>query len=238
MLGAMRVSLLLAAIWLPAAAAQPSRLTAGDTAAGWISLFDGVSPRGWLEVTGRPFPTTSWTIEDGCLKGFPNPNGFQDICTADSYSSFDFRFEWKIAMGGNSGVKYLVQRTDKWQRAGQTGFQARARGLEYQIVDRTNKDGAEPARTTGALYGVFAPQGAVTKPPDEFNESRIVVRGDHVEHWLNGVLVLSYDLTQPEVLKLLRQHRGAGDLVRSSPICLQNHNAPVWFRNLRIRRLD
>jgi len=238
MLSLMRVTFLFLAGCVPMIAAQPNTLSAEEKAAGWVLLFDGVTPRGWLEVTGLPFPTTSWTVEDGCLKGFPNPDGIQDIRTVDTYRSFDLRFEWKILKGGNSGVKYLVQRTDRWQRKGEAGFQARARGLEYQIVDEENRDGADPKRKTGALYSAMAPRGGVVKPFGEFNESRILVRNDHVEHWLNGVRVLAFDLTQPEALRVLRDNRRSDDIVRISPICLQNHGAPVWFRNLKIRRLD
>lgn len=238
MLSLMRVAVLFLSVWLSAAAAQPNAVSAEEKAAGWVLLFDGVTTRGWLEVTGLPFPTTSWTVEEGCLKGFPNPDGIQDIRTVDVYGSFDLRFEWKILKGGNSGVKYLVQRTDRWQRKGEAGFQARARGLEYQIVDEENSDGVDLKRKTGALYSALAPSNSVVRPPGKFNESRILVQRDRVEHWLNGVRVLAFDLAQPDVLRLLRENRRSDDTVRVSPICLQNHGTPVWFRNLKIRRLD
>lgn len=205
-------------------------------AAGWQPLFDGVSTKGWLEVTGKPFPAGSWVVEDGCLKAVQNPGGMQDIRTLETYESFDLEFEWKILKSGNSGVKYLVQRTDRWTNA--KGLQARARGAEYQLVDDTAGEGvADPTRVTGSLYSVYAPEIRASRPPGEWNQSRIVVRGDTVEHWLNGKQVLRYELREPKVVELLHHLRKGDDAVRASPICLQNHGTPVWFRNLRIRRL-
>lgn len=205
-------------------------------ASDWKSLFDGVSSKGWLEVTGRPFPTGSWVIEDGCLKAISNPEGIQDIRTEETFDSFEFEYEWRILKFGNSGVKYLVQNTDRWTNA--KGLQARARGPEYQLADDSNPEGSDLSRITGALYSVLRPTARTSKAPGEWNQSRIRVRGNRVEHWLNNTMVLTYNLDQPEIIKLLRQHRKGSDIKRTSPICLQNHDTPAWFRNLRIRRLN
>jgi hypothetical protein len=210
----------------------------------WHSLFDGKTPKGWVEVTGKPFPTHSWTIEDGCLKAIVKMDGFQDIRTVDKYTSFELEFEWKLLHDGNSGVKYLIQNVDEWTN--QEGRQARARGLEYQLVDRNSPDAKDATRYTGALYSVLAAPPALQPQIDwkvgEFNQSRIVVNGDHVEHWLNGVQVVSYEVGEPKVQAALRNllPKGSGPetrLIRESWISLQNHSSEIWFRNLRIRRL-
>ncbi len=185
----------------------------------WEILFDGISSKGWQEVTGAPFPT-SWKIEDGCLKTVPNPQNMQDLRTLASFRHYEFRFEWKLAPGGNSGVKYGIDKTDRWQRPGDSGYQARARGPEYQLLD----DPKAPAnQQSGSLYTVHPPQLKNLPAPDVFHESRIVVLADRVEHWLDGARVLSYPLAAPP---------------KESFLSLQNHNSVVWFRNLRIRRLD
>ncbi len=185
----------------------------------WEVLFDGVSTQGWLEVTGAPFPA-SWKIQDGCLKTVPNPQNMQDLRTMASFRTFEFRFEWKLAPGGNSGVKYRIEKTDRWQRPGESGYQARARGPEYQLLD----DPKAPAnQQSGALYTVHAPALKKLPAADIFHESRIIVLNDRVEHWLDGERVLAYPLSAPP---------------KESFLSLQNHNSVVWFRNLRIRRLD
>jgi hypothetical protein len=205
----------------------------------WRSLFDGTTTTGWVDVTGKPFPTHSWTIEDGCLKALVRTDGFEDIRTVDTFKSFELQFEWKLAKLGNSGVKYLIQRVDDW--TDKAGREARARGFEYQLVDIDGADAGDPTRITGALYGLVAPSNANWKI-GVFNESRIIVNGTHVEHWLNGQRVLSYDTSAPAMVTALRKMlpkdaSPSTPLVTESPISLQNHSAEVWFRNIKIRTL-
>jgi hypothetical protein len=206
---------------------------------GWHSLFDGSTSKGWVEVTGKPFPTHSWTVDHGCLKAVARKDGFEDIRTVDSYKSFELEFEWKIPKLGNSGVKYLMQRVDDWTN--KDGRQARARGLEYQLVDLYSPDATDPTRITGALYSILAPAGANWRL-EVFNESRLIVNGDHVEHWLNGARVLSYEMSLPAVQTALRNMlpKGSGPdvaLVKESPISFQNHGSEAWFKSIKIRAL-
>lgn len=207
--------------WGLAASATTNQLTPEEKAAGWELLFDGRTTSGWLEVTGLPFPRSSWKIDGGCLKAFPNPSGFQDIRTAGAYRSFDLRFEWKIAANGNSGVKYFIHKAERWRTRRRRGYQARARGAEYQLVDDRRGQAFDTARTSGALYGVLGPTLNAARPAGNFNESRILVQGRHVEHWLNGSKVLEYDAEAPV----------------ESFLALQNHNSEAWFRNIKVLRL-
>jgi hypothetical protein len=205
----------------------------------WHSLFDGSTAKGWVDVTGKPFPTHSWTIDDGCLKALVRTDGFEDIRTVETFKSFELQFEWKLAKMGNSGVKYLIQRMDDW--TDKQGREGRARGLEYQLVDLDSPDASDPTRITGALYSIFAPANANWRIA-VFNESRLIVHGDHVEHWLNGTRVLSYEITNPAVQSALRKMlpKDAGPetpLARESSISLQNHSSEVWFKNIKIRAL-
>lgn len=139
-----------------------------------------------------------WTIEDGCLKALVRLDGFQDIRTVDTFRSFDLRFDWKLLERGNSGVKYKIQKVDEFVNA--QGRQARARGLEYQLADDKDPDAAsDPRRVAASLYSVIAPSPKVPPRIGVFNESRIVVTGRHVEHWLNGQRVVSFETDAPEV---------------------------------------
>lgn len=218
---------------------SPNQLTSEEKAAGWKLLFDGATTEGWIEVTGLPFPST-WKIEDGCLKAIPNPQDMQDIRTVDKYKSFDFQFEWKLTKGGNSGVKYLVQKTDRWQRRNESGWQARARGFEYQLVDDLNNSDALSAKTrvTASLYSYLAPTKHLNLETNVFHRSRILRNGNHVEHWLDGEKVLEFELTDPIVQTALRSIGKNETPQYESFISLQNHDSDVWFRNIKIRRLD
>ena len=225
---AMLPALLLAAAGV-GAAAEANRLTAKERAEGWFLLFDGETAGGWVEVTGKPFPFNCWTVEDHSLTALPRKDGFQDIRTVENFGSFELDWDWKMLAKGNSGVKYLIQKVDEWVNA--EGRQARARGLEYQLADDANEDAASSAtRLAGSLYSVFAPVPKVAPAIGEFNHSRLVVDGSRVEHWLNGVRVVQFDLSAPEVQKLF-----PGIAPKKGPISLQNHSSKVWFRNIRIR---
>ncbi|MBI4907475.1 MAG: DUF1080 domain-containing protein [Acidobacteria bacterium] len=231
--------MLLASIALTVGAsfgAPANTITAEESAQGWTLLFDGHSSAGWLDVAGHPFPATSWKIEDGCLVAFNPGNGFQDIRTAATFLNFEFTFEWKLLKDGNSGLKYMVQRADRWTN--NIGLQSRARGLEYQIVDNDSKDAREPSLTVGALYHVLPPVEQHARPVGEFNQSRLLVRGPHVEHWLNGVKVLEFETTNPEVWKNVGKLDAPPPPGVATFLALQNHGTPAWFRNLKIRRLD
>jgi len=225
---------------VPALPQTPSnRLTEQERRDGWNLLFDGDTTHGWLEITGKPFPSNCWTIEDHCLKALVRLDGFQDIRTTETFRSFDLRFDWKLLEAGNSGVKYKIQKVDEFVNA--QGRQARARGLEYQLADDKDPDAAsDPRRVAASLYSLIAPSPRVPPRIGAFNESRIVVTGKHVEHWLNGQKVVSFDTDTPEVEKLLRANMPADDhgpIQEESPVSLQNHSSETWFRNIRIRRL-
>jgi hypothetical protein len=225
----------------PARSADVNRLTDAEQRQGWRLLFDGKSTAGWVEITGKPFPTNCWTIEAGSLKALVRTDGFQDIRTVDTFRSFDMQFDWKILKDGNSGVKYLIQNADEWTNA--EGRQARARGLEYQLADDGNADAAwDPRRVAASLYSLIAPSPRIPPRIGEFNHSRLVVNGNHVEHWLNGVKVVEFDVRGPDVQKLLRGYLPKGSppdtpLLDVSPISLQNHQSETWFRNIKIRPL-
>ena len=229
-----RAALLAAVCSGIAGGAEPNQLTAEERAAGWRLLFDGKTSGGWLEITGKPFPTNCWTIENGCLKAIPRKDGFQDIRTVETFREFELEFDWMLKADGNSGVKYLVQKVDEW--VNQNGRQARARGLEYQLAGDRDPDAASsPSRVAGALYSVIAPAPKVAPKIEEFNHSRIVVRGGVVEHWMNGTRVVRFEIAAPEVQKHLRELRkDDGEILLEGPISLQNHSSETWFRNIKI----
>jgi len=226
------------AVWI-ACAAEPNRLTDAERREGWRLLFDGATTAGWEEITGKPFPANCWTVEDSSLKALVRTDGFQDIRTRETFTSFDLQFDWKILQRGNSGVKYLIQKVDEWTNA--AGRQARARGLEFQLADDASPDvGSDARRAAGSLYSLIAPRPRIPPRIGEFNHARLVVKGHHVEHWLNGSKVVEFDTGDAEVQKLLRSNLPKGSpenapLAETSPLSLQNHSSETWFRNIKIR---
>jgi 3-keto-disaccharide hydrolase len=227
-------------------AGADNRLTPAERAADWRLLFDGATTEGWTNATGEPFPHRSWVIRDGCLVAEPrnlNPESYQDVMTTTAYGSFDLRFDWMIAPGGNSGVKYLVQKTD--YRRNIPGHQrgTAARGFEMQLIDNERHPDAQRGseRTAGALYSLVAPFQSAAHPAGEFNTGRIVLRGTVVQHWINGVKVYEGDLDAPEIKrKLLEKNRRymVDRKKRVTPLSFQHHGNLTMYRNIRILSLD
>ncbi len=215
---------------------------------GFKPLFDGESFDGWTGMRGNPLPSQSWVIEDGMIRTQKDRSG-GDLRTVAEYSDFDFRFEWKIAEKGNSGVKYNVH--EEWTsdrfRPSQTErqkarIQRGAIGFEYQISDDTLWDRSLDdwrASASGALYLIHWVDEKLLKPVGEWNTSRIVVRGNHGEHWLNGEKLFEFEMGSKDMLDRVqktkfRQMPSYG-LKGPGPMVLQHHGSPVWFRNLPIQ---
>jgi hypothetical protein len=221
---------LLAALSLHAAALN--ELSAEQKAAGWKLIFNGRDLGGWRPYGKPGAPGAGWKVEDGLLRKLPKVRG-GDLITTNQFGDFEFAWEWRIAPGGNNGVKYFVTE----QRPG-------APGHEYQMIDDTGHPDGKlgPKRQTAAFYDVLPPAADKhSKPAGEWNSSRVVVKGQRVEHWLNGGKVLGYDLGSDELKKSL-----AASKFKNSPkfgekisghLMLTDHQDETWFRNLMVREL-
>ena len=198
-----------------------------------IQLFDGKTFKGWTASGGKPV-TKNWSIEDGMLA----LNGVGgSLFSADEYGDFDLSFQWKIAPHGNSGVKYRVNYYEK-------GIYGRPAwlGSEYQIFDDASSK-PTTRESSGALYGLYPPEAErVLKPAGEFNDSRIVVRGSKIEHWLNGTKVVSADMSTDDWQQKVNasKFKGAKDFMKrpKGHIELQDHRSRVWFRDIKLTPLD
>lgn len=183
----------------------------------------------WRAYGGTGMPAT-WSIAGGVITHTP---GGGDLISVETFASFEFAFDWKIAPGGNSGIMYRVDE--------QFGAPYQS-GPEYQILDNAgHSDGNSPLTSAASCYGLYAPAADLTKPAGEWNTGKIVVDGAHVEHWLNGTKVLDYDLGSADWKARVAAssfaawpHYGA---LPSGHIDLQDHGAEVAFRNLTIRPL-
>jgi 3-keto-disaccharide hydrolase len=210
---------------------RPVSLTQNEKDAGWRLLFDGQNTDQWREF-GRPrFPARKWNVEDGCLHLLPHTRGGGDLVSVQKFNNFELTWEWRVSYGGNSGVKYLIN-----EEHGPIG-------PEYQMIDDLhNEDGTGgPKHVTGSMYDVVGASNVVVKPLSEFNQSRLVIRGKHVEHWLNGRMVLAYDLESDALKAAIAaskfKTKDFYGVKAPGHILLQNHGAEVWFRNLKIREL-
>jgi hypothetical protein len=215
-------------------AAEPAnQLSTEEKANGWKLLFDGQTPHGWHSFKQSSFPAKGWLVESGWLHCQGKGGG--DVLSDGEYDQFELRWEWKLEPAGNSGLKYFVLETRN-----------SAVGHEYQMLDdQLNPDGkeAQGKHVTASFYDVLKPTLAPpSKPLGEINESRILVQGDRVEHWLNGVKVLEYECGSGAVKAAVAESKfkdvaGFGNRVKAH-LLLQDHRSNVWFRNIKIRDLS
>jgi hypothetical protein len=229
---------------------KPNTLAPAESAAGWKLLFDGSTLRGWRGLGRDTVPTAHWVVDGGAIRKIPSgkiarqadgqPLAGGDLMTASAFTDFELSFEWKISPGANSGVKYNVSEPFSLANASNHA----ALGFEYQVLDdERHEDGKLPSHRTAALYDVIEPNASKQmRPVGEWNESRIVFRGTHGEHWLNGAKVVEYDLGTPRVDALLARSKyrtipGFAER-RRGHIVLQDHGDEVWYRSIRIRELS
>ena len=210
----------------------PNTLTAQEEAAGWQLLFDGRSLDAWRGYRRDTLPESGWESKDGTVRTIPKVKG-TDLITRKTFGDFELTWEWRIAPGGNNGVKYFV-----------TEERPKSPGHEYQMIDDAGYPGElTPQQWTAAFYDVLpAAADKPMRPAGEWNSSGIVVRGTRVEHWLNGKNVLTYEIGSPTVKAGLAKSKfkdqpGFGEKI-AGHIMLTYHQDECWYRNLKIREIQ
>lgn len=195
---------------------------------GWRSLFDGKTTAGWRAYRQTTLPE-GWKVVDEALTRAGKGG---DIITVDQFGDFELMLEWKVAPGANSGVFFRVTENDEvmWHSA-----------PEIQIIDNTYTGGLKPAQTAGANYDLHPPLKDVARKPGEWNELRVLVKGNHVEQWLNGVKVVEYEIGSEDwdrrvQASKFKQYPSYGR-ARRGHIGLQDHGDTVAYRRIRIREL-
>lgn len=218
-----------------------NQLTEQEQREGWTLLWDGKTTQGWRGAKLDGFPTKGWVIEDGVLKVMPSDGGEStnggDIVTEKVYGDFILKVDFKITEGANSGIKYFVD-------PGMNKGEGSAIGCEFQILDDLRhpdaKLGVKGNRKLGSLYDLIPAPDQKPFNIATFNTATIVVRGKHVEHWLNGQLMVAYERDTQEwnALVAYSKYKNWPDFGnRNGHILLQDHGNEVWFKNIKIKEL-
>ncbi|MCG8467463.1 MAG: DUF1080 domain-containing protein [Gemmatimonadetes bacterium] len=218
-------------------------LSERERADGWRLLFDGATTTGWRSYNGAAFPDTGWAVVDGMLvvgatATDPDVPIGGDIVTEETFTDFDLRFEFRLSPVANSGVLYRVLE--------EPGAAIWHNAPEFQVLDdQAYIDmGTMDMRThlSGDNYDLHESTERALRPLGEWNEGRVVVRGAQVEHWLNGVRTVAYELWSPDWEARVAASKFAPferyGRATSGPIGLQDHGRLVWYRDIKIRPLD
>jgi hypothetical protein len=230
-------------------AMSANTLTKEERATGWTLLFDGKTLKGWRGLGYDSVPTSHWKVDNGTIRkvasgnvakmpdGQPANGG--DLMTEATFDDFELSWEWKATPGMNSGVKYNV--SEEFSLTHATNHAAL--GFEYQILDDSlHEDNKLATHRAGALYDLIAPnERKRLQPVGMWNQSLLIFRGLHGEHWLNGEKIVEFDLGTPRMDSLLAHSKyaplmGFADR-RVGHIILQDHGDEVYFRSIKLRAL-
>ena len=219
-----------------------NQLTIDEKKKGWNLLWDGKTTEGWRGAKLEEFPSQGWEIKDGELtvlaSGGEESAAGGDIVTKELYGDFELKVDFKLTPAANSGIKYYVD-TEINKGPGSSI------GLEYQILDDALHPDAklgnhEGSRTVSSLYDLIkADTDKHMNPIGEWNSAHIISKGNHVEHWLNGVKVLEYERKSDAFKKLVSESKYKkwpkfGELEKGQ-ILLQDHGDRVSFKNIKIK---
>lgn len=226
----------------PLTGSMHNSLTDAEKKEGWELLFDGKTTKGWHEY-GKKSIGSAWKVEDNTLhldnskknKAGKIVNGGY-IVTDQRFKNFDLKLEWKVSKKGNSGILFMVNEEagddEPWKHA-----------PEVQILDNErHEDGKIKKHRAGDLYDLISSSKEVVKPAGEWNQVQIELINGNLEVFLNGVNVVSTVLWEPRWDKLVKGSKFKDfanfATYREGSICLQDHDDAVWFRNIKIRRMD
>ncbi|MCP4080180.1 MAG: DUF1080 domain-containing protein [Planctomycetaceae bacterium] len=224
---AFSLAALLVLVGCPLAVAQEDSPKSGEE----IVLFDGKNLDQWRGY-GQEAIGSGWKVEDGILKF--DGSGGGDIITKETFKDFEFVFDWAVTDGANSGVMYKVSLGDNAPYLS---------GPEYQILDDAKHgDGKNPLTSAASLYGLYSSGDAKPNPVGEWNQGKIVISGNKIQHWLNGKLAVEAELGSPDWNERLNKSKFKDwkkfAVNKEGHLCLQDHGNEVWFRNLKVTKLD
>jgi 3-keto-disaccharide hydrolase len=211
-------------------ASGATSLTPEQRAAGWRSLFDGTSTATWRGFRQQTMPA-GWQIVDGVLT---KTGVVGDIITRDQFGDFQLALDWKLSPGGNAGLFY--RGTEEYDHIYWSA-------PEYQLLDdAAHPDGQSRLTSAGADYALYPAPAGVVKPADQWNSTLIVVKGNTVQHWMNGQKLLEYELGSPDWLAKVKaskftEYPKYGTAARGHIGIQGDHDGTLSLRNIRIREL-
>jgi len=225
------VGVTLNGVSMTAQALKENGLTEQEKRAGWRLLFNGVDFSGWQELTSENAPQKGWQVKEGWLTVLAKQQG-GDIITREAFGDFELSLEVRLSSGANSGIKYFIQPPCSV-------------GFEYQVLDDDKnpdaKAGINGNRKFASLYDLLPAQNTKPKAIGGWNQVRVIVKGDSMEHWLNGDKVLAFDRSSERFREAYQKSKFKPfkefGTYRRGHILLQEHGHTVSYRNIKIRPL-
>ena len=226
-------------------ASEPNTLTKKEKENGWKLLFNGKDNENWRGYNTEDFPT-DWKVKEGTLfmagsgRGEAGSENGGDILYDEKFENFHLKLEWKVSKGGNSGIFYLGQESDKFDYIWETA-------PEMQVLDNEKHPdamlGENGNRQAGSLYDLYPAKPQNARPVGEWNEVEIIVYDGTVVHKQNGETVVEYHLWTPKWKedvadsKFPELNKDWADVAKKGYVGLQDHGDDIWFRDIKIKEL-
>lgn len=219
-------------------------LSKAEEKAGWKLLFDGKTLTGWHGFR-KSAVSPDWKVENGAIalaatykadKTRQYADLQSDLVTNEEFGNFELQMEWKISPCGNSGIIYRSVEADKY-------YATYVTGPEMQVLDDScHPDGKIEKHNSSDLYDLVKASSRPLKPVGEWNQVRIIVKEGNVQHWLNGQKVVDVQMWTSEWDQMVqkskwKEHAAYFAKAKSGRIALQDHGDPVWYRNIKIKKL-
>lgn len=205
----------------------------------WIMLFDGKNTDALRGYMMDSFPTGIWEVANGNLTTNPAAKNV-DLITKQRFKNFEMEYEWAVDKGANSGVFFFMQE-DAAMVSGNGNSPNWLDNYEIQVLDDINFKDTAAIRSAGSLYDLIRPKNKKLMPIGEFNQAKLSINGNHVEHWLNGVKVLEFELNSQALQELIWKSKFKGNLkfakATEGHIMFQHHGQKVYYKNIRVREL-
>jgi hypothetical protein len=210
---------------------RDNTLTLEEKKAGWVLLFDGKTTNGWRTYGKKP--QDSWEVLFGQLHCKSKATKRADLMTVTQYDNFELQFDWKVEKGANSGVVWRVI---------ETSGASYETGPEYQLIDDEGyPEKLEEWQKSGADYGMHPPMVLASKPAGEYNHTKLIVNGAHVQHWLNSRKVADFELWSDDWKELKSKSKWKDlanyGMAQKGFIALQDHGGGIYFKNIKLRKL-
>jgi len=205
----------------------------------WTVLFDGTNTSAFRGYGIDEFPNGVWYVENGALIANPDTAN-RDLISKERYGNFELEYEWAVDTGANSGVFFHVQENLAME-AGNGNSPNWLDNFEIQVLDDIHFPDTAAVRSAGSLYDLIVPKNKVLMPIGQYNKAKLIHKDGKVEHWLNDVKVLQFEIGGAELTELLANSKFSENpgyhSDKEGHLMFQHHGQRVYYKNIRIREI-
>ena len=202
-------------------------LTNTESEAGWILLFNGNDIDSWTLIGDV---SSGFRLENGVIVLSGSLVSKSYLISKEKYKDFEVSFQWKVSNKSKGAFLYGVKQAEN------------IFALIYPLIDDIGLQGSsEPCNTTGSLGHIIPSGSKKIKGTGEWNNSKILVLNNEVQHWLNNDVILKYHLDSDTIVKYMEitsRHNYLQSIKRENfSIGFVESEGQIQLRNIKIKPL-